>query len=173
VLLDSSTNAMPVIALKNRGGSDYWQLRGIISQGDPSATYLDFASQAGIRMTLTGEGRLGLGNSNPSERLDVTGNVRISGEVNRTATGAANLVPVAYGTVLANGTITSSNGSGRLHVYLHTPAGVQTDAIFSFIVYKQQALITRKGYCLAFAFYETWAIIQKRLVQIGATCSRT
>lgn len=134
-LVDSSATNLPVIQLKS-SGSDYWQVRGNMSQGAPALTYLDFATQAGIRMTLRGDGNLGIGNSSPGERLEVAGNVRITGEVNRTATGAANLVPIAYGQVNAAGNI--NNGSGNFSVTYITTGFYQitiTGETFNFSQY--------------------------------------
>ncbi len=47
------------------------------------------------RMKILSNGNVGIGISSPAEKLDVVGNIKVSGEVNRTSTGAANLVPIA------------------------------------------------------------------------------
>ncbi len=60
---------------------------------------------------------IGIGTPTPSSTLDVVGNtelngnVTISGEVNRTSTGAANMVPIAYGTINSTGAILTSSGN--------------------------------------------------------------
>ena len=62
---------------------------------------------------------VGIGNNAPSEKLEVTGNVKMSGnaqigtEVNRTAQGSADLIPIAYGVV--SGT-TALSGSGNFTI---------------------------------------------------------
>lgn len=58
--------------------------------------------------TANDQGNIGIGTTNPSTTLDVNGTATLSGtsnELNRTQTGNANLVPIAYATVAANGTI--------------------------------------------------------------------
>ncbi len=69
------------------------------------------------RMTIDNNGQVGIGIVTPAEKLDVVGNIKasgninITGEVNRVSTGAANMVPVCYGTIDVNGTILSSSGN--------------------------------------------------------------
>lgn len=73
---------------------------------------------------------VGIGTTAPSEKLEVVGNIKLSGEVNRPTTGAANLVPVCYGTVNSSGVV-MSGGSGNFTaskittgLYLVTITGV-------------------------------------------------
>jgi hypothetical protein len=66
------------------------------------------------RMKITSNGNVGIGNSSPAEKLDVVGNIKVSGEVNRAATGATNLVPIAYGTLQDNGNILTTSGNWTL-----------------------------------------------------------
>jgi hypothetical protein len=54
---------------------------------------------------------VGIGTTNPQAKLDVVGTALISGEINRPSTGAANLVPIAYGNISANGNIESGTGN--------------------------------------------------------------
>lgn len=70
------------------------------------------------RMKILSNGNVGIGDDTPSEKLEVTGNIKTSGnillttgEVNRTATGAANMVPIAYGNVAAAGTVLGGTGN--------------------------------------------------------------
>jgi hypothetical protein len=70
------------------------------------------------RMKILANGNVGVDEPSPSEKLVVNGNIKASGnillttgEVNRTATGAANMVPIAYGNVAAAGTILGGTGN--------------------------------------------------------------
>jgi hypothetical protein len=61
-------------------------------------------------------GNVGIGSLNsPSAKLDVNGTIKITGtvseELNHTATGAANLIPIAYGAVSSAGIIQSGSGN--------------------------------------------------------------
>jgi hypothetical protein len=56
-------------------------------------------------------GNVGIGTISPAEKLDVTGNINLSGKVIRNATGTANLVPICYGTVNGTGAIFSGTGN--------------------------------------------------------------
>ncbi|MBF9220259.1 beta strand repeat-containing protein [Hymenobacter ruricola] len=61
-------------------------------------------------MRIKGNGRVGIGTDDPQAQLDVAGTVRAV-EVNTPTTGAANLLPVAYGRIRANGTVASGTGN--------------------------------------------------------------
>jgi hypothetical protein len=69
----------------------------------------------GERLTVTNDGKIGIATTTPSTTLDVNGTATISGantnELNRTQTGSANLVPIAYGSVAAAGTISTGTGN--------------------------------------------------------------
>jgi len=54
---------------------------------------------------LAPDGNVGIGISTPIEKLDVDGNIKLSGEVNRTSQGSVDLIPFAYGIVNVDGTI--------------------------------------------------------------------
>lgn len=121
-LFDSSAIQIPTLQFNNAGGSDYWQIGGELNSGNPISSYFHFATQDGLRMTLRGDGNLGLGISDPAEKLDVSGNILLNGngELRRTATGTANLVPVCYGNVDPDGAILG--GTGNFSV-THTAQG--------------------------------------------------
>lgn len=59
---------------------------------------------------------IGIGVELPEEKLDVDGNVKLSGKVNRPSTDTANLVPVAYGMINADGTLSASNSTANVSV---------------------------------------------------------
>ena len=68
------------------------------------------------RMRIKANGNVGIGTNNPSALLDVAGTINITGsnssELNRTQTGAANLVPIAYASISADAsTINASTGN--------------------------------------------------------------
>jgi len=64
-----------------------------------------------------GGGNVGIGTSNPAAKLDVSGdvstagNIKVSGEVRRTSTGNANMLPICYGVVQTNGSIDAGSGN--------------------------------------------------------------
>ncbi len=62
------------------------------------------------RLILKQNGNIGIGVS-PVEKLDVSGNIKLTGEVNRPSTGAANLLPFAYGKIRFDGVITGGTGN--------------------------------------------------------------
>ncbi|HMN25864.1 MAG TPA: hypothetical protein PKE38_15275 [Ignavibacteriaceae bacterium] len=70
-------------------------------------------------------GYVGIGGVvNPSSPLEVGGTVKITGstsEVNRTQTGNANLVPIAYANVTANGVISTEATTDNVTLATHTP----------------------------------------------------
>jgi hypothetical protein len=78
----------------------------IVSGTDPGHLVLQI-SQPPFFMA----GNVGIGTGTPATKLDVNGDIRASGKVNRTATGGANLVPVCYGKVNAAGNILSGTGN--------------------------------------------------------------
>lgn len=125
-LMDSSATAGPIIHFgRTTTGLQYWQMRSIIGTSAGNC-FFDFATTAGVAMTIRGDGYLGVGNFNPAERLDVQGNAKIRGELQGPNTGSANLMPICYGQVAAAGSI--SNGSGNFTVS-RSSVGVYTITI--------------------------------------------
>jgi hypothetical protein len=58
------------------------------------------------RFVVESGGNVGIANTNPQQRLDVGGNMNITGKVMRTAsTSSAHLLPVAYGRITSSGTL--------------------------------------------------------------------
>ncbi len=73
-----------------------------------SSTY----SNWGMRYNDSTDAIQFVASGNPSASIGVSsGTIKTDGEINRTSTGTANLVPIAYGTMLANGTIKSGTGN--------------------------------------------------------------
>ena len=62
-------------------------------------------------MSLSGNGNVGIGTSSPSQKLDIAGNVNLTGKITKPATGTANLLPVAFGNVGNDGSIISGTGN--------------------------------------------------------------
>jgi hypothetical protein len=63
------------------------------------------------RITVQNGGNVGIGTGSPNNRLQVAGDVQVSGKVKRSATGDNNMVPICYGHISSTGSI--SNGSGN------------------------------------------------------------
>lgn len=81
---------------------------------------------ADARLTVDTDGQIGIGITSPTSLLHVNGtsrfvgavttdaDVNVGGEVNRTSTGAANMVPIAYGcisTTASSATVNSGSGN--------------------------------------------------------------
>jgi hypothetical protein len=64
---------------------------------------------------INSEGFMGLNIAEPLARLDLNGNMRISGKMQTTTTGSSHMLPVAFGLVQANAII-SAGSSGNFSV---------------------------------------------------------
>jgi hypothetical protein len=85
--------------LSSYAGADAASRNFSISFHDPDAGIYD------PLIYVKAGGDIGIGNFNPTQKLDVTGNVRLTGEMHRSSTGTANMLPIAYGNVSAAGFI--------------------------------------------------------------------
>ena len=63
-------------------------------------------------------GYVGVGTSSPTTQLDVSGTIKISGgnanKLNRTQTGNANMVPIAYGSITSAGAVVSTASTSNV-----------------------------------------------------------
>jgi hypothetical protein len=76
---------------------------------------LSLSTNFNDRLTIASNGKVGIGVDPASTALlEVNGDTKINGEVNRPSTGAANMVPIAYGMIDGLGVI--RNGSGNFTV---------------------------------------------------------
>jgi len=57
------------------------------------------------KLTVATNGDVGIGTTNPTAKLEVTGDIKTSGEINRPSTGNANMIPIAYGSIDRDGRI--------------------------------------------------------------------
>lgn len=86
----------------------------IISNNETTGK-LSLATNFNHRLTIASNGKVGIGVDPASAALlEVNGDTKINGEVNRPTTGAANMVPIAYGMIDAAGVV--QNGSGNFTV---------------------------------------------------------
>jgi hypothetical protein len=113
--LESGNN--PTISFKNTGsgGREYQIFATNNSNTGATGGSLSFYDNnaSAYRMVLDPNGKLGIGNNTPAEKLDVVGNIKASGTLVTASTIQAGTVvyPSAHGT---NGQVLSTNGSGTL-----------------------------------------------------------
>jgi hypothetical protein len=91
--------------------SAFWSISGRYSSVIANRRMHFQYSNYGDVMSLTAEGNVGVGVSDPVNKLEVAGTVKIDDELNRTATGSANLVPIAYGNIHGTGIVNSGSGN--------------------------------------------------------------
>ncbi|GEQ85199.1 hypothetical protein ULMS_07070 [Patiriisocius marinistellae] len=72
----------------NRNGEDYWDLAAFIGENTADDRLNLFNSDGGNIFTVSGDGKVGINDSNPSKSLDINGDLKVD-EVQIT-TGAAN-----------------------------------------------------------------------------------
>ena len=69
------------------------------------------ASSLEERMTIKYDGDVGIGTVNPTAKLDVNGDIKTSGEIHGPATGASNMIPIAYGRIASSGAIVAGSNN--------------------------------------------------------------
>ena len=118
-LFDSSANlGTPAIHFQNAGGNKFWQIGGNMYDANPGASYFDiYNSQAGnYLLTVRGDGNVGIGNSSPVNKLDVSGDVNLTGAIK------------TNGNAGTAGQFLRSNGGGSMS---WTNSGFQNQVVFS------------------------------------------
>lgn len=78
-----------------------------VDQNDPGNLILQVNSDAIFPSPSRFAGRVGIGKNNPSEKLDVYGDIQLSGKLMHSDTRSANMIPICYGVIDANGNILS------------------------------------------------------------------
>lgn len=99
------------LKFRNTSGATYWDIAGYSAKSAGDARLNFYYSSTGDVMSLSGNGNVGIGTVNPAQKLDIVGNVNLTGKITGPATGAANLLPVAFGNIRNDGTILSGTGN--------------------------------------------------------------
>lgn len=115
----NANGSMCMVSMLNANTNKAWTLSSYAGADAASRNFnLSFydpeAGSSTSMLYIKSDGDIGIGNFTPTEKLDVTGNIKVSGEVNRASTGTANLLPIAYGNISAAGGPTT--GSGNISV---------------------------------------------------------
>jgi len=100
VIFDSSTSSAGRIKFLNAGGNRFWQISTIVNNAVPSGQYMDIITDSLWLMTLRGNGNVGINNLTPAEKLDVNGNINMSGAL------------MINGSPGTTGQVLTSNGAG-------------------------------------------------------------
>jgi hypothetical protein len=125
------------IALKNIDTGDSTWMMGLNETKHLSFAFGTQLVGGTTKMFLNTNGNIGIGTVSPSEKLDVAGNIRTSGDVLRSQTGSSNVAPICFGAVSSGGSIDS--GTGNFSVTHSSGTGIYTIGItgesYSFITY--------------------------------------
>ncbi|MEO7308927.1 MAG: hypothetical protein ABIX01_00905 [Chitinophagaceae bacterium] len=147
-------SASGILQFQNITGSGKFSLVNTLpASGAAINSYMDFVFNGNTLLTLRGDGNLGIGNVFPGDKLSVTGTINVTGEVQRSQTGTANMVPIAYGNITAGGGINTGGSTSNFTV-----------SRFSAGVY----IITITGESYIFSSYCT--IVTPIIVSSAITC---
>ena len=72
---------------------------------------LGFRTNGTNRMMVKSNCNVGIGTTNPDAKLDVNGDLNVAGELQRSATGKTNMLPICYGFIQFDGTIITGSGN--------------------------------------------------------------
>jgi hypothetical protein len=137
LLIGSPGIGEATIALKNIATVDSTWMMGLNETQHLSFAYGTQLVAGTTKMFLNTNGNIGIGTVSPSQKLDVAGNIRSTGDILRSQTGSSNIVPICFGVVSSNGTIDS--GTGNFSVTHSSGTGIYTIGItgetYSFITY--------------------------------------
>lgn len=123
-LIDSSANGIGQLYFRNIANSRGMKISGFTTSNYSADQYMDIRSDSLFIMSLRGNGLVGIGNINPSYKLDIngdintTGAIRINGNSGTTGqilTSSGNAVPTWSNAAFGNNTRFSfnfTNGSG-------------------------------------------------------------
>ncbi|OYU67551.1 MAG: hypothetical protein CFE22_03435 [Cytophagaceae bacterium BCCC1] len=111
--MEFGTNNLTRFMIKNDGtsgvmGTNFFEFGIGLSGKESNAGKIGYNAFGTNALTFVGAG------TNPTDRkvhFFAEGGTTFEGEINRINTGAANMVPIAYGTIAANGAIISGTGN--------------------------------------------------------------
>lgn len=113
-IYDRDADGDAVLRLRNGSGTREVVLGYNPSSGGLVGTQTDLPltlrTNGSTRMTVLGNGNVGIGDTNPDQKLVVDGNMKVEGELRRPASGSADLIPVCYGSI-ESATIVGGTGN--------------------------------------------------------------
>ena len=81
LIKDSAASKAGIMQFQNNNSSHHIRLTGWTLNNTSSNSFLDFNSDSLFIGTFRGNGNVGIGNYTPAERLDVTGNINVTGTI--------------------------------------------------------------------------------------------
>jgi hypothetical protein len=107
--MNNSNTTTGNMLVSQQGSGDAWLNLGL-TDGTHYAVGIDNSDGDKLKIGYNATQPGGVA-ENTRITIDTAGTIQASGEIQRTATGAANMVPVAYGEVHGNGTILAGSGN--------------------------------------------------------------